>query len=188
MRYRDRDPTTVVSTTKYGPRVSSPCPLKVFAAALILASKYLQDCPGSTRYWAEILDLEMRQVDQIQREFLRQIEYRLYVSTSQFANWRRLVRLGGIGAYPSSGPYWTRLAQALKLQIVDDADDTTHFLSGMSSWSSDRRLPSLGGPVGGNETQAASRHAHGHRPVPVHPTFTLVCINPVHLLRPFSRV
>ncbi|KAG0146820.1 hypothetical protein CROQUDRAFT_495919 [Cronartium quercuum f. sp. fusiforme G11] len=57
---------------------------KMFLAALMCASKYLQDCNFSNRAWAKISGLPIQDVNANERVFLTLVDYRLHVDLHAF--------------------------------------------------------------------------------------------------------
>lgn len=70
-------------------RSASPllCGRRMFLAAIVVASKFLQDRTYSNRTWSKISGLETREIEQLERVFLHTIQYDLYVSHTQWAEW-----------------------------------------------------------------------------------------------------
>lgn len=65
----------------------------MFLAAIVVASKFLQDRTYSNRTWAKISGLTAREIEQLERVFLRTIQYNLYVSEAQWTAWTRELTL-----------------------------------------------------------------------------------------------
>ncbi|GAA5820196.1 hypothetical protein JCM11251_005521 [Rhodosporidiobolus azoricus] len=63
------------------------CGRRMFLAALISASKYLQDRNYSNRAWAKISGLEVREVNRNERAFLRLCGFSLHLKAEDFARW-----------------------------------------------------------------------------------------------------
>ena len=75
------------------------CGRRMFLAALILASKYLQDRNYSTRAWSKISGLRTVEINQNEVEYLKAIEWNLHVPKETFDKWSRIVL--GLSAQPS---------------------------------------------------------------------------------------
>ena len=75
------------------------CGRRMFLAALILASKYLQDRNYSTRAWSKISGLRTVEINQNEVEYLKAIEWNLHVPKEKFDKWSRIVL--GLSAQPS---------------------------------------------------------------------------------------
>ncbi|KAI9818726.1 MAG: hypothetical protein M1826_001314 [Phylliscum demangeonii] len=79
------------------------CGRRMFLAALILASKYLQDRNYSARAWSKISGLSVHEVNVNERTFLAAIHWRLHVPEPTFQRWTDLI-LKYTAATPPSGP------------------------------------------------------------------------------------
>ena len=67
------------------------CGRRMFLAALMLASKYLQDRNYSTRAWSKISGLRIPEINENETEYLRCIDYRLHMKREAFENWSKIV-------------------------------------------------------------------------------------------------
>ena len=67
------------------------CGRRMFLAALILASKYLQDRNYSTRAWGKISGLKAVEINANERVFLKAVNWKLHVPESLFQRWERIV-------------------------------------------------------------------------------------------------
>ncbi|KAJ5699124.1 hypothetical protein N7462_001129 [Penicillium macrosclerotiorum] len=82
--------------TKEQPRDQSSmramqCGRRMFLAALILASKYLQDRNYSARAWSKISGLNTLEINQNELMFLEAVQWRLHISEATFQRWTDLV-------------------------------------------------------------------------------------------------
>lgn len=70
-------------------RSASPllCGRRMFLAAIVVASKFLQDRTYSNRTWSKISGLRTIEIDQVERIFLRTIRYELVVSDALWRKW-----------------------------------------------------------------------------------------------------
>ena len=75
------------------------CGRRMFLAALILASKYLQDRNYSTRAWSKISGLRTVEINQNEVRYLKAINWNLHVPKEMFDRWSRIVL--GLSAQPS---------------------------------------------------------------------------------------
>ncbi|KAI9881696.1 MAG: hypothetical protein M1823_006593, partial [Watsoniomyces obsoletus] len=66
------------------------CGRRMFLAALMLASKYLQDRNYSTRAWSKISGLRIPEINENETEYLRCIDYRLHMKKDAFENWSKI--------------------------------------------------------------------------------------------------
>ncbi|KAK6523976.1 hypothetical protein TWF694_005646 [Orbilia ellipsospora] len=67
------------------------CGRRMFLAALILASKYLQDRNYSTRAWSKISGLDIPEINTNERAFLITVNWELHVSDRIFDKWTKIV-------------------------------------------------------------------------------------------------
>lgn len=67
------------------------CGRRMFLAALILASKYLQDRNYSARAWSKISGLTTLEINQIELLFLDAVGWRLHISQAIFHRWTDIV-------------------------------------------------------------------------------------------------
>ena len=67
------------------------CGRRMFLAALILASKYLQDRNYSARAWSKISGLGTQEIMVNELTFLKAIDWRLHISEAVFQKWTDLV-------------------------------------------------------------------------------------------------
>lgn len=65
------------------------CGRRMFLAALICASKFLQDRTYSNRAWAKISSLPVPEINSNEKAFLEVLDYNLYVNADLFRNWTR---------------------------------------------------------------------------------------------------
>ncbi|MCJ1333700.1 hypothetical protein MMC10_010400 [Thelotrema lepadinum] len=67
------------------------CGRRMFLAALILASKYLQDRNYSARAWSKISGLKVSEINANERAFLAAIDWKLHVPEERFQRWTDVV-------------------------------------------------------------------------------------------------
>ena len=67
------------------------CGRRMFLAALMLASKYLQDRNYSTRAWSKISGLRIPEINENEAQYLKCIDYRLHMKRDAFENWSKIV-------------------------------------------------------------------------------------------------
>ena len=67
------------------------CGRRMFLAALILASKYLQDRNYSARAWSKISGLNTLEINQNELMFLDAVGWRLHISEATFQRWTDIV-------------------------------------------------------------------------------------------------
>ena len=67
------------------------CGRRMFLAALILASKYLQDRNYSSRAWSKMSGLGAQEINANEMTFLAAINWRLHLSETVFQRWANLI-------------------------------------------------------------------------------------------------
>lgn len=67
------------------------CGRRMFLAALILASKYLQDRNYSTRAWSKISGLNPLEINQNEMAFLLAVNWRIHITDAVFQRWTDIV-------------------------------------------------------------------------------------------------
>ena len=67
------------------------CGRRMFLAALILASKYLQDRNYSARAWSKISGLNTQEINQNEMAFLQSVNWKLHIADSVFQRWTDIV-------------------------------------------------------------------------------------------------
>ncbi|CAG8498105.1 2897_t:CDS:2 [Ambispora leptoticha] len=67
------------------------CGRRMFLAALIIASKYLQDRNYSNKAWSKISGLPVKEINQNEIVFLKLIDYNLFISEGIFKRWSSLL-------------------------------------------------------------------------------------------------
>ncbi|ORY02718.1 hypothetical protein K493DRAFT_191005, partial [Basidiobolus meristosporus CBS 931.73] len=92
----DSSPSNIYLALMYLQRLKQYCPrlsggrgseVRIFAVALLLASKYLEDRPFNNRTWSVITGLDSYEIGVMEREFLSCIQYQLHVSEAEFRRW-----------------------------------------------------------------------------------------------------
>lgn len=129
------------------------CGRRMFLAALILASKYLQDRNYSARAWSKISGLNTAEINQNELMFLEAIGWRLHVTEATFQRWTDIVLKytpGAGGPFTGEGQCWRTVIPKLtpELDTVDVELSTPSsmvgFESGLVSDSPSPRSPSTG--------------------------------------------
>ena len=81
------------------------CGRRMFLAALILASKYLQDRNYSARAWSKISGLSTLEINQNESAFLQAVNWRLHITTEVYNRWIECVNKFNLPQLPPSpGP------------------------------------------------------------------------------------
>lgn len=60
---------------------------RMFLIGLLLAHKYTEDHPFSNRLWAQLSEMPLTFINEMERNFLQAIEHRLMVSLCEFEEW-----------------------------------------------------------------------------------------------------
>ena len=104
----------------------------MFLAALMLASKYLQDKNYSAKAWGQISGLQAKEINANEAEFLKMVDWQLHVHSSTFERWQCiLVR----HASTSLMPYWRELCHVISPNLENvpdppsDAECATRILA-----------------------------------------------------------
>lgn len=95
----DRDFTMEQSDNTIASRALQ-CGRRMFLAALILASKYLQDRNYSARAWSKISGLNTAEINQNEMAFLKAVNFRLHITDAIFQRWTDIV----LRYTPNEGP------------------------------------------------------------------------------------
>ncbi|KAJ5742800.1 uncharacterized protein N7511_011201 [Penicillium nucicola] len=111
--------------TKEQPRDQSllramQCGRRMFLAALILASKYLQDRNYSARAWSKISGLNTLEINQNELMFLKAVGWRLHIDEATFQRWTDLVLKltpGAGGAPVAEGQCWQTVLPRLTPEL-----------------------------------------------------------------------
>ncbi|KAI0913790.1 hypothetical protein F4823DRAFT_502819 [Ustulina deusta] len=79
------------------------CGRRMFLAALILASKYLQDRNYSARAWSKISGLATLEINQNEMAFLSAVNWKLHITDAVFKRWTEIILKHTPSQPPSSG-------------------------------------------------------------------------------------
>ncbi len=82
--------TTEQPEDRYSDRALQ-CGRRMFLAALILASKYLQDRNYSARAWSKISGLNTQEINQNEIAFLLAVNWKLHIADDVFQRWTEMV-------------------------------------------------------------------------------------------------
>ncbi len=80
------------------------CGRRMFLAALILASKYLQDRNYSARAWSKISGLNTLEINMNEMTFLTAVNWRLHISETVFQRWTDIVLRYTPSPHPPPSP------------------------------------------------------------------------------------
>lgn len=127
------------------------CGRRMFLAALVLASKYLQDRNYSTRAWGKISGLQVSEINTNERVFLSAVNWKLHIPEPLFQRWERIVLKYSPSASPSKTPRscptpcrtWQSIIPQLNSEL-DQFDDKGTLISDNDSgyYSSSSRASS----------------------------------------------
>ncbi|KAI5867576.1 hypothetical protein GGS23DRAFT_183421 [Durotheca rogersii] len=87
------------------------CGRRMFLAALILASKYLQDRNYSARAWSKISGLATQEINQNEMAFLLAVNWKLHITDDVFKRWTDIVLKYTPSQPPSSGPVCSQASE-----------------------------------------------------------------------------
>lgn len=79
------------------------CGRRMFLAALILASKYLQDRNYSAKAWSKMSGLKVCEINANERNFLSKINWKLHIPKPAFEKWQAIVLKYSPNTPPSPG-------------------------------------------------------------------------------------
>lgn len=112
------------------------CGRRMFLAALILASKYLQDKNYSIRAWGKMSGLQVAEINTNERVFLAAVNFKLHIPHTIFQRWERVVLRysppSSGGKPPRSCPTVSRTWQSIIPQLnpeLDQFDDNGCLIS-----------------------------------------------------------
>lgn len=115
------------------------CGRRMFLAALILASKYLQDRNYSARAWSKISGLATQEINQNEMAFLLAVEWKLHITDDVFQRWTDIVLKYTPSQPPSPGGISSPIHEAevqdwknLILQLTPELDNVRGIVSAKS--------------------------------------------------------
>lgn len=115
------------------------CGRRMFLAALILASKYLQDRNYSARAWSKISGLNTLEINQNELMFLQAVDWKLHIPEATFQRWTDIVLkyTPGAGIIPGEGQTWRTVIPRLtpELEEIDFEPMTPTSMEGSDSGS-----------------------------------------------------
>ena len=103
------------------------CGRRMFLAALILASKYLQDRNYSARAWSKISGLNTQEINQNEMAFLQAVNWKLHIADDVFQRWTDIV----LKYTPSPSP--PSPGGAPQLFIQKQHDDWRRIILGLNT-------------------------------------------------------
>lgn len=112
------------------------CGRRMFLAALILASKYLQDRNYSARAWSKISGLATQEINQNEMSFLLAVNWKLHITDDVFQRWTDIVLKYTPSQPPSPGGVSSPIHEAevqdwknLILKLNPELDNVVGILS-----------------------------------------------------------
>jgi hypothetical protein len=87
------------------------CGRRMFLAALILASKYLQDRNYSARAWSKISGLATQEINQNEMAFLVAVNWKLHIADEVFKRWTEIVLKYTPSQPPSPGSVCSQISE-----------------------------------------------------------------------------
>lgn len=118
-------------------RRAMQCGRRMFLAALMLASKFLQDRNYSTRAWGKITGLPTSEINTNELKFLEAVDWKLHVSKEKFERWSHTVIIlsaapkPGISKFPQPSLVETVGWRAVLERLTPDClDDFSQFRDG----------------------------------------------------------
>ncbi|KAE8144305.1 hypothetical protein BDV25DRAFT_145754 [Aspergillus avenaceus] len=121
------------------------CGRRMFLAALILASKYLQDRNYSARAWSKISGLNTLEINQNELMFLQAVDWKLHIPEALFQRWTDIVLkyTPGAGLMPTEGHTWRTVIPRLTPELDElDLEPMTPSSMGSSDCGSIAGSPS----------------------------------------------
>lgn len=111
------------------------CGRRMFLAALILASKYLQDRNYSARAWSKISGLNTAEINQNELMFLQAVDWKLHITEATFQRWTDIVLKYTPGAgtpFSVDGQSWRTVIPRLtpELEEIDNEPMTPTSVGG----------------------------------------------------------
>ena len=128
------------------------CGRRMFLAALILASKYLQDRNFSARAWSKISGLNTHEINTNEMAFLEAVNWKLHISESVFQRWSDVVLKYTPSAHLPASPTSSALScsdwKAVILSLTPDLDSFDFPSPAISGSMSPPRLFGTASPFG----------------------------------------
>ncbi|KAF8525121.1 cyclin-domain-containing protein [Hysterangium stoloniferum] len=65
---------------------------RVAVVALMLANKFVDDNTYTNKTWSDVSGIELTEINKMEREFLRGVDFRLYINTDTYKAWVNLLK------------------------------------------------------------------------------------------------
>ncbi|KAG5969654.1 hypothetical protein E4U58_001265 [Claviceps cyperi] len=153
------------------------CGRRMFLAALILASKYLQDRNYSARAWSKISGLNTQEINQNELTFLFAVNWELHITEDAFQKFTRLVHKSR--TCPQELTDWKELALTLESKMTGHdgliSPASASDLGALSARSILNRVQERRNPITSDAVMAPSLSTVGTAPLVLEPVPTSVC-------------
>ncbi|KAJ1335691.1 PHO85 cyclin-5 [Microdochium nivale] len=150
------------------------CGRRMFLAALILASKYLQDRNYSARAWSKISGLATNEINQNEIAFLLAVNWKLHITDAVFQRWTEIVLKytpsqppspGAVGSLTADMEYqdWKNLILKLnpELDNIEGLIKVSPSMSKTFNLAAATSSPSLGGFLSSSRPGSSSLGLEG---------------------------
>ncbi|KAF2669269.1 hypothetical protein BT63DRAFT_455246 [Microthyrium microscopicum] len=115
------------------------CGRRMFLAALILGSKYLQDRNYSARAWSKISGLAVSEINLNERAFLAAVNWKLHIPEITFNRWQEILIKY---SHPSMVRSWKVAVRGMDAEYVETYGYATTIISPTTRFQSDEWSPS----------------------------------------------
>lgn len=132
------------------------CGRRMFLAALILASKYLQDRNYSAKAWSKMSGLKINEINVNEKAFLEKVNWKLHIHESVFKRWTEVVLRYTPNMPPPSpngqslwlaGPTWKTIVPMLTPELDKIPLSNADFKPSMSQCSANYGFSSPSTPT-----------------------------------------
>jgi len=152
LKVRGKIETPVSESIPAGsPRPFTSCGRRTFLAALILASKYIQDRNYSAQAWGKITNLPVKEINSNEWKLFQLLDFDLHLPLEKYHEWCGKVSECVDAAAEGKSCQWQKI---LHLSLAGgsgsssmDAQSTTGLLTSDSIMSALRTAPAVGQPI-----------------------------------------
>ena len=167
------------------------CGRRMFLAALILASKYLQDRNYSARAWSKISGLNTLEINQNELMFLEAVGWRLHISEATFQRWTDIVLkytpgAGGL-AFADGSNCWRAVIPRLTPEldtVVDPLEPATPSPPAMARNLDSGPMAESPSPRNGSTAQEPTSLPSIHEQIPALRRNMLMTLEPTRMEYP----